>query len=663
MEENHAHKKGHRKMMYKAELVFCVASLLWFLFRTGSKPSRIVYPCQRATLTSTSLMLGAIIPISLATALVKTEKFMLRRWQALLVCVLAVNLLLGSEQFFASSFSTNAVNPNKEIQLELAPRNATTIPASDIFVVNGRANAYIAELIDLLGSGGTRFFKSSSNGQTSGPDGLIACDDVVLIKINEQWNQRGGTNTDLLKQLIQSIVDHPDGFVGEIVVADNGQSIGRMDWPQSNAEDIYQSTQDVVDMFSTSHNVSTFDWQLITRTQVNEYVEGNMTDGYILYSSADPETNIYVSYPKFRTVFGTYVSFKHGIWNGTGYEKRLKIINVPVLKSHVVYGVTGAVKHYMGVQSERNSYGGLANGHSTVGRGGMGTLMVETSMPTLNIMDAIWVNANPAPSAMRGPQTPYSYATRVNVLLASTDPVALDYWAAKNVLVQTARLIGYSDVRSVDPDVDIRVGVSEAFGVWLNRSKAEILAAGYNVTTDENCMNVYVYPEPVHDVAATSLTLSKRNVGQGYPLIINATAENHGGYHETFNLTIWANTTRVYQTEVVSTIGNYTSVAVTLETSDFALGDYEIQVEVDVVPGETDTADNLVSGAWVHVGTPGDINGDGIVNLTDLYSAAALFGATKGHARYSSDCDINDDGVINMVDMYIAAVHFGQTEP
>jgi len=33
------------------------------------------------------------------------------------------------------------------------------------------------------------------------------------------------------------------------------------------------------------------------------------------------------------------------------------------------------------------------------------------------------------------------------------------------------------------------------FGGWLNLTKNEIAAAGLNVTTDENCMNVYVYEE------------------------------------------------------------------------------------------------------------------------------------------------------------------------
>ncbi len=147
----------------------------------------------------------------------------------------------------------------------------------------------------------------------------------------------------------------------------------------------------------------------------------------------------------------------------------------------------------MGVQSQGEFAGGLANGHSTVATGGMGTLMVETGLPTLNIIDAIWINANPPPSAFAGPDTPYSHATRVNVLLAGTDPVALDYWAAKHILVQAATLIGYGDTHSVDPDNTDRTGVfNEAFGVWLNLTKNEILAGGSNVTTDEQRINVYI---------------------------------------------------------------------------------------------------------------------------------------------------------------------------
>jgi hypothetical protein len=380
-------------------------------------------------------------------------------------------------------------NPSQTLQLTIESKNASTLPASDIFIVNGNTTPKIIDLLNLMSLQDVNFFKSSNVGDHQGPNGLIAPTDLVLLKINSQWTKRGGSNTDLLKDLIQTIVSHPDGFIGEIVIADNGQGRGGMNHAENNAENTSQSTQDVIDMFSSIHNVSTYFWSNIRGIQVNEYSEGDLTDGYVLYNSADSETGIYVSYPKFQTEFGTNVSFKQGLWNGTGFEKRLKIINLPVLKSHSNYGVTGSLKNYMGVQSEVIN-GGLANGHNSIATGGMGTLMVELGLPTLNIIDAIWVNANPYPNTYCGPSSRYSMATRINTIIAGFDPVALDYWTAKYILVPTAKSIGYDDTHTLDPENTERSGLTEAFGVWLDLTKDEMLRSNLNVTIDENRMNI-----------------------------------------------------------------------------------------------------------------------------------------------------------------------------
>jgi len=487
-----------------------VVSLFWFIFRTGTKPTRITYPCQKAALANSSVFLSLSVLLWLTSIFAKTKNFVSKNGISFLILLLAANLAISGGGFVKSIPLAGAADPNQEIFLSLEPNQASSFPASNLYVANGHMVANINELIDFMGSHGLIFYESEIGGSNQGPDGLIANNDVVLIKINEEWPFRGGTNTDILKQLIQALVNHPEGFVGEIVVADNGQWQGSMDWPQSNAEDTAQSTQDVVNMFSQDFNVSTYTWIPIRGIRVNEYSEGDMTDGYVLYNDPDPETGIYVSYPKFSTEFGTYISFKKGIWNGTSYERKLKVINIPVLKTHSSYGVTAALKHYMGVQSQGEGQKGLANGHSTVATGGMGTLMVETGLPTLNILDAIWVNANPSPFSGVGPGTPYHQATRVNVLLASTDPVALDYWASKHVLMQTASLIGYTDIHTIDPDNTDRRGVSkEAFGVWLSRTENEISAGGYQITSDENKMNVFVRSEAPSPTPESTVTPSQ----------------------------------------------------------------------------------------------------------------------------------------------------------
>jgi len=475
------HKKPAKKKLFLNGLfIFGFLNLLWFLFRTGTKPSRIIYPCQKAALKNMALVFSSIVPLLSFSAFRLKTRNMFARSKKAIVAILIIAPLLGG-------IYLQATTTVEEVGLNIIGTESSSPFSSNIFVVNGREAAHIQNLIDLMGSEDFNFYQSSISDVNQGPDGFISPSDVVLLKVNAQWSMRGGTNTDMLKELIQAIVDHPEGFTGEIIVADNGQGSGALERLSPNAEDQSQSTQDVVDYFSENYDVSTFLWDTIRYYQVQEYSSGDMDDGYVVYDIADPDTGIYVSYPKFETDYGTKVSFKNGIWNGTHYEGILKVINLPVLKSHNGYGVTATLKNYMGVQSQ-----GLANGHQKVATGGMGTLMVECGLPTLNIIDCIWVNANPANSLSAGPSTSYREATRVNILIAGIDPVALDYWSSKNILIKTSELIGYTDTHTLNPDNTIRSGLTEAFGVWLNLTKDELIQGGFNVTSDVQEMNIFV---------------------------------------------------------------------------------------------------------------------------------------------------------------------------
>jgi hypothetical protein len=310
---------------------------------------------------------------------------------------------------------------------------------------------------------------------------------------------------DFLKVILYTIKNHPDGFVGEIVVADNGQGSGRgslgsgghLDYERNNAEDISQSVQKVVDSSQGSSKISTYLWDNITLNEVEEYSEGNLEDGYIVEKDVNKKTGIQVSYPKFKTMYGTYISFKKGIWDPQtkSYNSdSLKVINIPVLKTHSAYGVTACTKHYMGVPSDRLTGGTslmLGSTHSSIGKGGMGTLMVETRIPTLNILDAIWINAIP----LNGPSTSYENATRVNVVMAGTDPIALDYWASKHVLLQVAqaRSSESTSLFTIDPDfIASNPNIPTIFSNWIRFSMEEIKNAGYQTTLKEDEMNVFV---------------------------------------------------------------------------------------------------------------------------------------------------------------------------
>ena len=113
----------------------------------------------------------------------------------------------------------------------------------------------------------------------------------------------------------------------------------------------------------------------------------------------------------------------------------------------------------------------------------MGTLMANTRIPNLNLLDAIYVNSKPK----GGPRTPYSMATKTNVIAMSIDPIAMDYWASKNILYKLCEENLLSTL-SLDPDNTTK----GEFGDWLKLSMYELNDVGYNFTMNPQKISVYV---------------------------------------------------------------------------------------------------------------------------------------------------------------------------
>jgi hypothetical protein len=377
------------------------------------------------------------------------------------------------------------------VSLTLSPQSSLSSNPSDLFFVQnasgveGDMDLAISSLIELMEAQDLYFYKNAS--QSSG---LIGSNDVVILKVNGQWPYNGGTNTDLVKSLIKAILGHSDGFNGEVVMADNGQGRGSMDFSQTNSFYHDQSYTDVADMFET-HQVSAFLWDSIRSTTVDDFDDGDFTDGYVRSSIWNSDTEIYPSYPKFTTEYGTHISFKKGVWdNATGFNlDRLKVINMPVLKTHSIYGVTGCIKNYMGVPqgyAVSSISPTTPHEHFSIAHGGLATLMVETRAPILNILDMIWINANPRESSSScGPSSYYTATSFTDIIGVSQDPVALDYWASKNILVPTA-MLNYDSYSSLDPDYE------SSFHNYLRRSKDILINAGVQATMNPSDMNIHV---------------------------------------------------------------------------------------------------------------------------------------------------------------------------
>ncbi len=295
----------------------------------------------------------------------------------------------------------------------------------------GNVNYHIGvdSLLQVMGGQGLKWYRSQQETDLAGPAGLIDPADVVLIKVNAQWKYRGCTNSDLVRGLIQRILDHPDGFEGEVVIFENGQGRGSLNcdtegsgYPDAgvhaNANDESHSYLYLVSTVFNDPRVSSYLLDPVRTSFIGSDDHG--TDGYRRFEN--------VSYPCFTTAGGRRVELREGVWQGNGYSQNLKLINIPVLKVHDTGGseITASLKHFYGIvsmadgQSGFRHYGGLGE---TCGK-----MAVSVRTPVLNIIDAIWVSH----SSLAG--WPAATTLRANQILASQDPVALDYWAAKYIL-------------------------------------------------------------------------------------------------------------------------------------------------------------------------------------------------------------------------------------
>jgi len=283
-------------------------------------------------------------------------------------------------------------------------------------------------LLSLMGRHGLKLYQTDEGTNLGGPEGLIDRSDVVLIKVNAQWKYRGCTNSDVVRGLVQRVLEHPDGFDGEIVLFENGQGGGSLDcdtmwggrYPDAgvhaNAEDETHSFSYLVDKIFADPRVSKYLLDPVRETFITG--EDHSTDGYRRLRN--------VSYPCFTTAKGNRTELREGIWNGTGYDENLKLINVPVLKHHDGCGITGALKNFCGVLSMAD--GKTYERHYEKLGQHCGEMIAKVRAPVINILDCIWV------TQVRWAGYPPEHTTKLDQLLASVDPVALDYWSAKHLL-------------------------------------------------------------------------------------------------------------------------------------------------------------------------------------------------------------------------------------
>jgi CARDB/Cohesin domain len=172
-----------------------------------------------------------------------------------------------------------------------------------------------------------------------------------------------------------------------------------------------------------------------------------------------------------------------------------------------------------------------------------------------------------------------------------------------------------------------------------------------------------------HDITVLSVTTSKdgckpmMTVPDNMFVKVNVTIANIGSSIESFDIIFYANTTAVDTTSVSNlAVGAQTTVSFRWNITGWTHGNYTISGYAVPVSGETSIADNTLVSGIIRVVIPGNINGDGIVDIFDAILLANAFGSSPGNPKWSPNADLMTNDMIDIFDAIILANHFGQND-
>jgi hypothetical protein len=366
-----------------------------------------------------------------------------------------------------------ALGPNAGSRAALPRRNSIGV-ATLYRALNGSPSENMLQVLDLMG----------------GIEKLVGYEDVVLLKPNVQWWNQGAANLSAVGTFVDLIMERPGGFAGEVVMAENCHR-GPKPWNSTNSgwAHPFQINADLPGIhhyndlsahlkgrygnrFSTCHwvNRDVGSRRVYGPDEGPGYVYCDGTGGVPLLSchngaQGEDHRKVIMSYPIFETDQGTLVDFRHGIWEKGSYTGRpFRFINFAALNHHSAYcGATSAVKNYMGITDLSGGPDPHAGGRLTgeyynfhsfpfnkwspgpvpglIGAE-VGLFMKTIRRADLNITTAEWVGLSS--------RTEHPVA-RTRAVLASEDPVALDYHGSKYLLYPNSKLSIHDPDRKTGP--------------------------------------------------------------------------------------------------------------------------------------------------------------------------------------------------------------------
>jgi hypothetical protein len=156
-----------------------------------------------------------------------------------------------------------------------------------------------------------------------------------------------------------------------------------------------------------------------------------------------------------------------------------------------------------------------------------------------------------------------------------------------------------------------------------------------------------------HDVAVTNVSTSTNETYVGRIVNITVTTQNLGNIAENYYINVSAGASLLTQFQVLNMQPNeIRTLTFNWNTSSWApsMTPYTIKAQAQILPYETNTANNLYVDGQVKLKLVGDVNGDGKVDINDLKAWDAAYGSTPGSSNWNPQADINGDGIVDKQD-------------
>ena len=201
-------------------------------------------------------------------------------------------------------------------------------------------------------------------------------------------------------------------------------------------------------------------------------------------------------------------------------------------------------------------------------------------------------------------------------------------------------------------------GVPE--GNYTIRAEAEILPHEINPEDNSIASDPVWVMTKIHDIALIDL-LAPNITYHNCKVNIMVAVRNNGEFPESFNVLLLVNETLIENFTVTALPpGDARNISLIWDTEEFSpCSNYTVTTLVPPVPYEYNLTNNKLE-CRVTLRYMGDTNGDGKVDIGDIYAIALSFGACYPGPNWNPELDLNQDGKIDIRDIFIVARNFGE---